>query len=110
VLRGVHNPADKLDLLISSCTGEAREHRRILETNYGQSHIVVDAYVRTLIEGPSLRANDPDSLAKLARDMKNCLITGRGFVGAGLDTQHTVGSIFRLPKDLQDKFLSEVSV
>ena len=26
VVRGIHNPADKLDLLISSCTGEAREN------------------------------------------------------------------------------------
>ena len=26
VAREIHNPADKLDMLISSCTGEAREN------------------------------------------------------------------------------------
>ena len=84
VVRGIHNPADKFDLLISSCTGEARkniadcilacsseigylEARRILETNYGQSHIVVDAYVKTVTEGPSLCIGDVQSLSHLAR-------------------------------------------
>ena len=75
VLRGIHSPADKLDLLISSCTGEARENtqdcilassseigyleaRRILETSYGHSHIVIDAYVKTVTEGPSIRVGN----------------------------------------------------
>ena len=127
VVRGIHNSADKLDLLISSCTGEARENiadcilassseigyleaRRILEINYGQSHIIVDAYVKTVTEGPSLRTGDVQSLSHLARAMRNCLITCSGLSSAGLDTQQTIGSVFkRLPKDLQDKFMSEFS-
>jgi len=81
----VQNPADKLDILISLCTGEADKHiadytmaaspelnyfkaQNILQTNYGQSHIVVGTYVRTLTEGPSLHANDSVSLTKIARD------------------------------------------
>ena len=70
VLRGVHHASNKLELLISSCSGQAREDiedcimadsseigyleaRRILETNYGQSHVVVDAYVKALQRGLS---------------------------------------------------------
>ena len=61
--------AVRLDLLISSCTGEVRknikdrvmisspelgylEARKILETWYGQEHSIVNAYVRKLTEGP----------------------------------------------------------
>ena len=129
VLRGIHSPAaDKLDLLISSCTGEARENiqdcilassseigyleaRRILETSYGQSHIVVDSCVKTVAEGPSIRVCNVQGLSQLARAMRICLITCTGLSSAGLDTQQTIGSVFkRLPRDLQDKFMSEFSI
>ena len=127
VLRGVHHASNKLELLISSCSGQTREDiedcimadsseigyleaRRILETNYGQSHVVVDAYVRAITEGPFIRSGDSEGLAKLASSMRNCLIACSGLPSAGLDTQHTVGSVFkRLPKGLQEKFMSEVS-
>ena len=43
--------------------------------------------------------------------MQNCLITCSGLSSAGLDTQQTTGSVFkRLPKVLQDKFISEFSI
>ena len=43
--------------------------------------------------------------------MRNCLITCTGLFSAGLDTQQTIGSVFkRLPRDLQDKFMSEFSI
>ena len=127
VLRRVHHVSNKLELLISSCLGQAREDiedcimadsseignleaRRILETNYGQSHVVVDAYVRIITEGPFIRSSDSEGLATLASSMRNCLIARSGLASAGLDTQHTVGSVFkRLPKSLQEKFMSEVS-
>ena len=127
VLLGVHHASNKLELRISSCSGQAREDikdcimvdsseigyraaQRILETNYGQSHIVVDAYVRTITEGPFIRSNNSEGLAKLASFMRNCLITCSGLASAGLDTQHTLGSVFkRLPKSLQEEFTSEAS-
>ena len=118
----------RLDMLISSCTGDARdsiedcimasspeagyfEARRILEMNYGQEHAIVEAYVSKLTEGPPVRQNDAGALSRLARDMKNCEIACGGVSGAGLNTQHTVSRIFkRLPRYLQDKFMAEVSV
>ena len=51
------------------------------------------------------------SLSHLARAMRNCLITCSGLSSAGLDTQQIISSVFkRLPKDLQDKFMSEFSI
>ena len=118
--------ADRLNLLISSCTGEAKESiadcilarspdlgyyeaRRILEVNFGQEHAIVSAYVRKLTEGPAIRSNDKSALAELVRDMRNCEISCGGMSSAGMDTQHTVASIFkRLPANLQDKFMASV--
>ena len=118
----------RLDLLISSCAGEARkniehcimanspeegyfEARRILQMYYGQEHAIVDAYVSKLTEGPPVKENDYDALSQLARDMKNCEISCGDPPSAGLDTQHTVSKIFkRLPRYLKDKFMAEVSL
>ena len=126
--RGVVDMSIRLDMLISSCSGDARdsiedcimasspeagyfEARRILEMNYGQEHAIVEAYVSKLTEGPPVRQNDAGALSRLARDMKNCEIACGGVSGAGLNTQHTVSRIFkRLPRYLQDKFMAEVSV
>ena len=125
--RGVVDMAERLDLLISSCTGEARanisdcimarspelgyfEARRILKSLYGQDHTVVSAYVNKLIEGPLLKSNDHSGLSALSRDMRNCLMACNNLDSAGLDTQQTVSGIFkRLPNHLQDKFIASVS-
>ena len=126
IARGVVDMADRLNLLISSCTGEAKESiadcilarspdlgydeaRRILEVNFGQEHAIVSAYVRKLTEGPPIRSNDKSALAQLARDMRNCEISCGGMSSAGLDTQHAVASIFkRLPANRKDKFMASV--
>jgi len=115
-LSGIHDPAEKLHLLTTSCVGEARayiddcvmcsipelgylEARQILERTYGQFQEVINAHVKGLTEGPPIRVNDRDALFELARDLRNCLVTCKGLDGAGIDTQHTVGSIFQsLPK------------
>ena len=126
--RGVVDMSVRLDLLISSCAGEARkniencimanspeegcfEARRILRMYCGQEHAIVDAYVSKLTEGPPVKQNNYDALSQLARDMKNCKISCGGTPGAGLNTQHTVSKIFKcLPRYLQDKFMAEVSL
>lgn len=126
--RGVVDKAVLLDLLISSCTGEAREciadcilartpelgyfeARRILELQFGQEHSIVTAHVNGLTGGPPLRSNDHSAISQLARDMRNCEICCAGMESAGLNTQHTISSIFkRLPRYLQDKFVSELGV
>ena len=103
----------RLDLLISSCTGEAREGiadcimartpelgyleaRKILEMQYGQEHSIVTAHVRRLTEGLPLKQNGYVALSQLARDMRNCEIGCAGIASAGLDNQHTISCIFKL--------------
>ena len=124
--RGVINMSVLLDLLISSCTGEARESiadcimartpelgyleaRKILETQYGQEHSIVTAHVRRLTESPPLKQNNQVALSQLARNMRTCEICCAGIASAGLDTQHIISCMFkRLPRCLQDKCLSEL--
>ena len=123
-LTTLHDFADKLPLLVLSCVGEAQKYieglmctnaelgyleaRKILNQIYGQArHVVINAHMQGLTDCPLIRASDFKALAQLARDMRNCLVTCIGIDGSGLDTQHTVGSIFqRLPKGLQDKFMA----
>ena len=113
--RGVVDMAERLDLLISSCTGEARanisdcikarsselgyfEARRILESLYGQNHTVASSSVSKLIEGPLLKPNDHSGLYALSRDMHNYLMACNYLDSAGLDTQQIVSGILkRLP-------------
>ena len=126
--KGVVDMAEKLDLLISSCAGEARaniadcimartpdlgyfEARRILERLYGQDHTIVSAYINKIVNGPPIKANDRQALAALGRDMRNCLMACGSLNSAGLDTQQTVSSVFtRLPRHLQDKFVASVTM
>ena len=126
--RGIVDKAVRLDLLISSCTGEARkniedcvmvstpelygylEAKKILKTWYDQEHSIVNAYVRKLTEGPPLRPKDAGARSQLARDIKNCEMSCADMSNAGLDTQHTVASIFkRLPRYMQGNFRAIVS-
>ena len=82
------------------------EHLRLIMAN----PVIVDAYVRTITEGPFIRSNDSEGLAKLASSMRNYLIACSGLASAELHTQHTVCSVFkRLPKSLQKKLTPEVS-
>ena len=126
--KGVVDMAEKLDLLISSCAGEARaniadcimartpdlgyfEARRILERLYGQNHTIVSAYINKIVNDPPIKANDRQALAALGRDMRNCLMACGSLNSAGLDTQQTVSSVFtRLPRHLQDKFMALVTM
>jgi len=82
--------------------------RGILETSYSQEHVVINAYVTKLMEGPLVRQIDAGALAA---DMKNCEIACGGVRSAGMDTQHTVSKIFKHLRDIfQDKFMAEVSL
>jgi len=126
-VKDISDAAVKLDRLISACTGEARdsisfctlcatadqgyvEARRILERQYGSKHAVVGTYLDKLLGGPPLKAGDTEGLRQLARDMRNCEIACHGYLQTDLDTQQTVGSIFRrLPQAMQEGFLASVS-
>ena len=93
-IRGVYNLATRLNLLISSCAGEAKEcivncimcdspdvrywkARHIPEENFGQIGGIINAYVKKLTKGPPTKSNDSDGILKFARDLYNCeLICG----------------------------------
>ena len=126
-IRGVNDSATRLNLLISSCAGEAKESivncimcdspdvgywkaRHILEENFGQIGGVINAYVKKLTEGPPIKSNDSDGILKFARDLYNCELTCGSRPESGLDSQQVVGKVFaRLPRSLQEKFISSVS-
>ena len=126
-IRGVHDSATRLNLLISSCAGEAKESivncimcdspdvgywkaRHILEENFGQIGGIINAYVKKLTEGPPIKNNDSEGILKFARDLYNCELTCGSRPESGLDSQHVVGKVFaRLPKSLQEKFITSVS-
>ena len=126
-IRGVHDSATRLNLLISSCAGEAKESivncimcdspdvgywkaRLILEENFGQIGGIINAYVKKLTEGPPIKNNDSEGILKFARDLYNCELTCGSRPESGLDSQHVVGKVFAcLPKSLQEKFITSVS-
>ena len=126
-IRGVHDSATRLNLLISSCAGEAKESIvncimcdspdvgywkacHILEENFGQIGGIINAYVKKLTEGPPIKNNDSEGILKFARDLYNCELTCGSRPESGLDSQHVVGKVFaRLPKSLQEKFITSVS-
>jgi len=125
--KGVTDMGETLDLLISSCSGEAWaniadciiacapdlgyfEARKLFKRLYGQDHSIVNAYVTKIVNGPPIKANDRSALSALSRDMRNCLMACVDLSSAGLDTRQTVPSIFkRLPRHLQDKFMASFS-
>ena len=126
-IRGVHDSATRLNLLSSSCAGEAKESivncimcespdvgywkaRHILEENFGQIGSIINAYVKKLTEGPPIKNNDSEGILKFTRDLYNCELTCGSRPESGLDSQHVVGKVFaRLPKSLQEKFITSVS-
>ncbi|XP_077968809.1 uncharacterized protein LOC120340131 [Styela clava] len=82
--------AQKLNCLISNCEGSAKEAilscgslpaergyelaRSILHRNYGQRHLIIDAHLQLLTEGPSIKANDVNAWDELVTQARNCLI------------------------------------
>ena len=112
---------------MSGCTGKARESirncimepdpergyqeaRGILDNRFGQMFNVIKAHLEKLTGGPKVKPSDVEALIQLAQDMKDCEITCRGRDSAGLNSQQTIGDVFRrLPTYLQEKFTSQAS-
>ena len=127
-IKGVTDAGTKLNLLIASCCGKARESiadcimcdyselgyveaRKILEDTYGQEHNIIDAYISKLTDGPPIKMNDTEAIRQLAADMRSCAIACDGRPESSLNAHVTIGNIFkRLPNNLQDKFLSSISM
>ncbi|XP_077971754.1 uncharacterized protein LOC144425871 [Styela clava] len=94
--------ATKLNYLISHCTGEAKEAikscgnlpseegynlaRNILHRNYGQTHLIIDAHLNLLCEGPAIKVNDIEAWDKLLTQARSTFITFSQFgIRANLD-------------------------
>ena len=91
-IKRVYDSATRLNLLITSCAGEAKESivncimcdspdvgywkaRHILEENFGQIGGIINAYVKKLTEGPPIKSNNSDGILKFARDLYNFELT-----------------------------------
>ena len=121
------NDADRLNYLIQYCRGKARqaiEHciimppeegykraKEILKKNFGRNHVVTQAFLDKVLNGPSIKANEPESLSQLARDMETCLL-GSTQLGneANINSIDTLGKVVgRLPIHLRSKWAEKAS-
>ncbi|XP_077972430.1 uncharacterized protein LOC144427306 [Styela clava] len=114
--------ATKLNYLISHCTGEAKEAikscgnlpseegynlaRNILHRNYGQTHLIIDAHLNLLCEGPAIKVNDIEAWDKLLTQTRSTFITFSQFgIRANLDDLTVLRKIVkRFPSQHLRKF------
>ena len=118
----------KLAYLIQFCTGIAKEAisscvilpgnegfrraKEILYNSFGQSHIIIHAYINKVIKGGSIKDGESGKLLELARDMENCQInlTQLG-CESEINTQSNLEKIVtRLPRYLQADWAKEAYV
>ncbi|XP_013410717.1 uncharacterized protein LOC106173924 [Lingula anatina] len=109
----------KLSYLIQYCTGEAKEAikscvilepeegyfqaRNILQTHFGQKHIIIKAMLEKIVTGPPIKASDVTRISKLSRDMTTCQMTASkmGYY-EDLNSMDTLEKVVRrLPQYLQ---------
>ncbi|XP_046845141.1 uncharacterized protein LOC124438990 [Xenia sp. Carnegie-2017] len=121
------NDADRLNYLIQYCKGTARqaiEHciimppdqgykraKEILRKNFGRNHIVTQAFLEKVLNGPPIRVNEAEKLSQLARDMETCLL-GSIQLGnrASINSMDTLGRVVsRLPMHLKSKWADKAS-
>ena len=83
--------ADKLNRLLEYCTGKAekvispcaimdpskgyKEARKLLKRRFGDDHVISNAWIKKIVEGPVLKPNKADELQDLADDVQCCLET-----------------------------------
>ena len=128
ILEQVSDPASQLQYLIDMCVGTAHEVIKschvisppsaglkqavdLLYENFGQKHIVVDAQLNCICNGPPIKS-DKESLSKLATELMNCqiIMEAWGF-GSFLNSPQTLASVFkRLPIHLQRMFCNKVEI
>lgn len=114
-----HDPKERLAYLIQFCTGEAKEAisncvilpdyegfvraKEILYNSFGQTHIIIHAYINKVIKGGSIKDGEGRKLLQLARDMENCQIN---LTQLGCESEINAQSnlekiVTRLPRYLQ---------
>ena len=86
-----HDDKVKLLYLIQYCSGKAKsiieyclllephqgfvKAKQILYETYGKRNVIARSYVANLLEGPSVKKNDSETLIELARKMEECYTT-----------------------------------
>ena len=120
------NNADRFNYLIQYCRGKARqaiEHciimlpegykraKEILKKNFGRNHVVTQAFLDKVLNGSSIKANEPESLSQLARDIETYLL-GSTQLGneANIYSIDTLGKVAGcLPIHLRSKWAEKAS-
>jgi hypothetical protein len=122
------NSQAKLAYLIQFCTGIAKEAisncvilpghegfrraKEILYNSFGQSHIIIHAYISKVIKGGSIKDGESGKLLELARDMENCQIN---LTQLGCESEINAQSnlekiVTRLPRYLQADWAKEAYI
>ena len=73
--------------------------------------MVVRALIEKVVKGPQIKANDPEKLLQLSRDMKNCLLnaTQMNYLADINSMDNLEKVVRRLPIHLQAKWAEESS-
>ena len=112
----------KLNYLIQYCSGEPRDlisdciilgnngYARaveLLSSRYGKPHMVAQAHVQKLINGPVIKPNDVKALSQLSLDMTRAEMTlsQLGYVGEINSSSNLRCIVNRLPHYLQTKWV-----
>nr|XP_039264589.1 uncharacterized protein LOC120340410 [Styela clava] len=119
----IADPRTKLNYLIDQCTGKARkaiesciivkpplqgylDARSILKQQFGRDYKVVNAFMDSLKNGPSIKPQDSEALYDLATQMRNCgIILTNWEHSSKLDSQELFDKIYlRPPVPMQREF------
>ncbi|TGZ63690.1 hypothetical protein CRM22_006778 [Opisthorchis felineus] len=124
IARHTRDPADRFSCLVHHCEGEVAqairrcsvlepeegyaEALRILESRFGDPHIIATISIEELTEGPTLKADDHKALISLANDMTICSATLKQLQYPNdLNSCRTIGAIVaRLPTNMQTELFS----
>ncbi|CAL8071662.1 unnamed protein product [Calicophoron daubneyi] len=115
----------RLSFLIQYCRGLARKTiegcailssdevyakaRSILESRFGQRHVIARAQIRRVISGPNIKPGDGAGLLNLATDLRNCVVmlTQMNYL-ADLNCCNTIMSVLRrLPHNIQSQWAEQ---
>jgi len=112
----------KLNRLLNYCTGKAlgvieccavmdpddgyREALSLLKSRFGSQHVISNAWVKKITEGPWLRPGDVDGLRQYADDLRSAIMTlkAMGKVNEVDNQMRMVKIVARLPAYLQGRW------
>ena len=115
----------RLALLIQYCRGPARraiegcsilssddgyaKARSILESRFGQRHVIARAQIRRITSGPCIRPGDGIGLLDLATDLRNCVVTLTQMnYMADLNCCNSIMNVLRrLPHNIQSQWAEQ---